>query len=158
MYKISGMVVTGILVLSLTGGTYAFSEGSCAGSGGMHAKMFEKMSKGLDLTDVQQEQLKHHFNQTKESGKAIREEMKSARELLREELSKPEPSSNEIDAIVVKMKDTSSKAIEHRVNSMVQMREILTEEQYKKFAEKTQKHWSKEKRRQSHKKRHKDTE
>ena len=139
MFNKKGKIITGIMVLSLMFGTYAFSEGACGGAE-MHGKMFKKMFKGLDLTDGQKGQMKQHFKESKEAGKEIREQLKAAKDLFRDELGKPEPSSKAIDAIVVRMKDNSVKAIDHRVNSMIQIREILTEEQYSEFLKKTEKH------------------
>ena len=132
MVNKKGGIIAVIMVLSLMLGTYAFSEGACGGPG-MHGKMFKNVFKGLDLTDEQKEQVKQHFKDLQPSRKKIWEQRKAANDLLRDELGKPEPSNNAINAIVVTLKDNSAKAIGLRVNNMIQMREILTEEQYGKF-------------------------
>ena len=155
MVKRSGKIISIIMVLSLMMGAYAFGEGSCAGPG-MHGKMFKKMFKGLELNRGQKEQLKQHFKKTKEAEKEIRKEMKLTRNRLREELGKKDLSTKEVDVIVEEMKYTSAKAIEQRVKGLIQVREILSKDQYEEFMEKMKEHRSDKKHRASHKKRHKD--
>ena len=99
MVNKKGRIIPIIILLSLIFGTSAFSEGTLCGSE-INGNMFKKSLKGIDLTEVQKEQLNENFNETKKMGKVICEEMKAVEGLLQDELGKTDPSINSIDAIV----------------------------------------------------------
>jgi len=100
---------------------------------GMHR---EKMVKELGLTQEQQEKLKEHKQSTMGQMKELREKVKEKRNELKVELEKKELNRSKIDSIVAELKGLNGKKIEHRVEKILFMRELLTDEQYEKFIEK----------------------
>lgn len=99
------------------------------------AKMMEKLTEKLELTQEQQEQMKEMKEGNREERQKLQEEMKANREALKAELQKPETDKAAIDKTVAAMKDAQGKLIDLRVQNFMQMKEILTPEQFQKMSE-----------------------
>jgi len=105
----------------------AAGEGTAKREKGM---MKEDLMKDLNLTTEQREQLKVHREANKEGMKAIREEMKAKQKELRDEVAKAQTDMGKIDAIKASMKDLEAKLIDHRVDSILSLKKILSPEQF----------------------------
>lgn len=135
-----GKIMALMIVFSLTAVAGAFGEGNCVPSHEMREKMFGRMFRDPDLTETQQWQLKEHFKKTKQAREGIKTQMRSARRLLREELGKPDASADRVSMLTGILKDASAEGIDSRLNSLIQIKEILTPEQYREFLKRPQQH------------------
>ena len=114
--------------------TERYSQGHEAMREKMKARMLE-VFKQLDLSTEQEKQLKAHRNKQKEQGKGIHESIRAKREEMKIELQKQELNMAKINKINSELKSIKSKKSDHRLESILEVREILTVEQFLKFME-----------------------
>ena len=107
---------------------------------GMKEKRTQKIYAQLNLTDEQKKQLEDNKHKNQEQKKALFKHMKSVREELRQEFMKPDLDMNKVNAIHAQIKATQSQMADNRLNSVLEVRKILTPEQFKKFHELMKKH------------------
>ncbi len=100
----------------------------------MKARMLE-VFKQLDLSPEQEEQLKAHRNNHRKSGGEIHKSVKAKREEMKDELQKQELNMEKINNIHTELKDIMSKKADHRLEGILEVRKILTTEQFVKFME-----------------------
>ncbi len=98
------------------------------------AQMLENF-KQLDLSPVQEKQLNAHRKSHIELGKEIHENIKAKREALREELQQQELDMKKIRKIHSELKNIRSQKADHRLEGILEVRKILTTEQFTKFME-----------------------
>lgn len=143
------MVITlAVLGMLIASNVYAFEKGNaqgreCAMSAEKGKKMDEKHQKmwdQLNLTPEQKKQLEDNKAKNREGMKATFEKMESYRESLKAELMKPELDMNKINDIQSQIKLLESQMTDSRLNSILEVRKIMTREQFEKFIELTGKH------------------
>ena len=100
----------------------------------MRARMLE-VFKQLDLSPEQEEQLNVHRKRHREQGKEIRESIRAKRETMKEELQKQNLDMEKINKIHSELKSMHSKKADHRLEGILEVRKILTTEQFAKFME-----------------------
>lgn len=100
----------------------------------MKAKMLE-VFKQLDLSPEQEEQLKAHRKDHRGQGKEFRENMKVKKEAIRNELQKEELNMENVYKIHDELKDLLIQKADHRLEGILEVRKILTAEQFRKFCE-----------------------
>jgi Spy/CpxP family protein refolding chaperone len=100
----------------------------------MKAKMLE-VFKQLDLSPEQKEQLKAHRKDHRGQGKEFRENMKAKKEAIRNELQKEELNMENVYTIHKELKDLLVQKADHRLEGILEVRKILTAEQFRKFCE-----------------------
>ncbi|MFC1666544.1 Spy/CpxP family protein refolding chaperone [Candidatus Omnitrophota bacterium] len=100
--------------------------------GKMEAR-FKEISKELNLTPEQEEQLKAHKTQNREGMKAFRHEISNKRKELREELQKQELDMEKINQLNNELKIIHSEMQDNRLEGILEVRNILSPEQYTKF-------------------------
>ena len=100
----------------------------------MKARMLE-VFKQLDLSPEQEEQLKAHRKNHRGQEKEFRENMKAKKEAIRNELQNEELNMEEIYRIHNELKDLLSNKADHRLEGILEVRKILTAEQFRKFCE-----------------------
>ena len=100
----------------------------------MKAKMLE-VFKQLDLSPEQEEQLKAHRKNHRGQGKEFRENMKAKKEAIRNELQKEELNVENVYTIHKELKDLLIQKADHRLEGILEVRKILTAEQFRKFCE-----------------------
>jgi len=100
----------------------------------MKARMLE-IFKQLDLSPEQEKQLEAHRNKHRGQSKELRKSIKAKREEIRNELQKQELNMEKINEIHSELKALHSKKSDHRLKSMLEVRKILTPEQFTKFCE-----------------------
>ncbi len=107
-----------------------------------HEEMREKMKarmlevfKQLDLSPEQEEQLKAHRNNHREQGREFRESLRAKKEAIRNELQNEELNMEEIYKIHNELKGLLSNKADHRLEGILEVRKILTAEQFRKFCE-----------------------
>jgi Spy/CpxP family protein refolding chaperone len=131
--KVFVCCVTGMFILSAFG-VFAWSEGR-GGERGARTGRWEKFSRELGLSQEQKDALRDRKEAAAENKAAAREEVKAAREALREALKKPELDIEDVNSASERVKDTQGVLVDHRVESFLSMREILTPEQFEKMME-----------------------
>ena len=138
--SIKKMIALATVAILITATPVVFAQPSCEGGGpggeikGPHkGRMFEGLSEKLGLTPEQETQLKEHKQKTREEMDALKKELFAKGKQLHEELGKPDSDKTRIDGIVAEMKALESKQIDQRVNNFLEMKKILTPEQFEKF-------------------------
>ncbi len=100
----------------------------------MKARMLE-VFKQLDLSPEQEKQLNAHRKGHREEGKEIHESIRTKRDALKEELQKQDLDMEKIYKIHSELKGMHSKKADHRLEGILDVRKILTTEQFVKFME-----------------------
>lgn len=138
------VVVAGVFLVS---NAYAWPEGRHCFRGeakeGMKENMeghFKEISKELNLTPEQEEELKNHKALRREEMKELRKRIDEAKEELGKELEKQEFDMDRINQLNSELKAAQSEKQDYSLNSILDVRKILTPEQYKRFREFTKKH------------------
>lgn len=94
-------------------------------------QMFEK----LGLTEEQKQALKAHKENHRDEMKALRGQIKEKRKAFHQALEDPEADDNAITAANNAIKALTNNLADHRLNSILEIRKILTPEQFQKFNE-----------------------
>ena len=107
-----------------------------------HEEMREKMKarmlevfKQLDLSPEQEKQIQAHRDNHREQGREFRESLRAKKEAIRNELQKEELNMENIYEIHNELKGLLSKKADHRLEGILEVRKILTAEQFRKFCE-----------------------
>ena len=140
-------------VMFLTSNVYSQPQG---GNVNRHEEMREKMRakmlevfKQLDLSPEQEKQLQAHRRSHMGQGKEFWENMKAKKEAIRNELQKEELNMENVYKIHNELKDLLIQKADHRLEGILEVRKILTAEQFRKFCElRKSMHPSKEKRKE----------
>ena len=93
------------------------------------------ISKTLNLTPEQKEQIQQQRSINKQKWAELRDKMRAKRLELKSELGKPDTDMNKINAIINEIKNLTGQQLELRVNSILATKQILTPEQFKKLQE-----------------------
>ena len=106
----------------------------------------EHFYKELNLTDEQKKALEENKNKNREQMKALFEGMREKRTLIRQELQKDQLDMGKINQTQNELKALQSQMLDNRLAGILEVRKILTPEQFKKFSEHSQhKKWEGEK-------------
>jgi Spy/CpxP family protein refolding chaperone len=95
----------------------------------------EEMQKKLNLTPEQKARLQEHRKAHKGQGKHHWEQMKQKKEALKQELEKPDMDEAKVKALHAEMQELHRQAADHRLQGILEVRKILTPEQFKQFHE-----------------------
>lgn len=106
----------------------------------MEAKK-QVLFKELNLTDAQKQQLDENRKKSQESTKALRQSIRDNMDLMGKELEKDALDMARINQIQVEIKSAHAKIMDNRLQGILEVRSILTPEQFKRFSE----HMKKEK-------------
>ncbi len=144
--KFTGLIMAATLVISVplvyadTGNSGNFNGGQAAVSseghhGNQHGWKHGREGQGFwgDLSDTQRQQLKDNMKKQHEAMKAGFEQVKTNREALAQELANPTPDMTKIGQIQTQLKALQAQRIDDELNSMLEVKKILTPEQYAKF-------------------------
>ena len=137
MKRLRDLVVMTFVAASLivTANAYAFDKG--AGKAGQEHK---KMCGELNLTDQQKKQLEENKSKNMELMKATFEKIKSSREALKAELMKPQLDMKKINDAQAQIKALQAQMTDNHLNSILEVRKILSREQFEKFISIMDKH------------------
>jgi Spy/CpxP family protein refolding chaperone len=102
---------------------------------GKHEKMAQKIDKELNLSAEQREQLKSFRADQQTVMKDIRKQLAEKRLAMKEELVKPDSDKDVIDQLSADIKQLTGQEIDLHTAAMLKMKEVLTQEQFKKFLE-----------------------
>jgi Spy/CpxP family protein refolding chaperone len=139
------------LILALASASAAAGQDESAQKEGRAGKMANKIVSELNLTPEQSEEIKgqrsEHRRIKKELGQSLREKQKE----LKAELEKEVSDRKELERISKDIKRLQGERVDHRIEGVLQMKEILTPEQYRKFHQRTRPQGRKRGRRMNHK-------
>ena len=97
--------------------------------------------KQLNLSPEQKDQITKQQDMNKEKESALRDKMRAKRLELKQELEKPEVDTNKVNSIIVDVKTLMGEQLDLKVNNILAMKHILTQEQFKKLQDmKEEKH------------------
>jgi Spy/CpxP family protein refolding chaperone len=99
----------------------------------------EKLVKELGLTDEQKEKMDRFREEKKEEKKELHQALRGKQKELREELQLYDSNMGKVKSLASEIKRLQGKLIDLRVESIENVKSVLTEEQYKKFIAKTKK-------------------
>ena len=94
------------------------------------------LGKDMGLTSEQQEKIKALRSKQREKTKGIREKLQTKMKDLKEELERSEINKRSAYKTVAEISVLRKDLLEERVNSVIQMRKILTPEQFQKLQDK----------------------
>ncbi|MBF0571084.1 MAG: Spy/CpxP family protein refolding chaperone [Candidatus Omnitrophica bacterium] len=95
-----------------------------------HCQQEHMMAQVLNLTDDQAKQLKDNKQKEKELMKNIFEQIKSNREAFNVEIVKATSDMNKVNDLQNKLKTIQAQMVDNRLNSILDIKKILTPEQY----------------------------
>lgn len=98
----------------------------------------QEMYKDLNLSDAQKQELEASRNKTREEMKAIFAASKESRAALSRELQKEKLDMGRISQINGELKKLNAQMFDYRLRSILEVRKILTPEQFKTFTKKTE--------------------
>jgi Spy/CpxP family protein refolding chaperone len=136
--RIIGVLMTAVLALSVpvvyadNGNGGNFRDGHW---GKQCHYMKGKSCHKLNLTDDQKKQLKDIWQKQREAMKATFEQIKANREALTNELLQTTPDVNKINDLKSKMEALGAQMLDNRINSDLEVKKILTAEQFAKYLE-----------------------
>lgn len=129
-----------ILAVAFFSVNSVYAESSWKGHGEGYKKQHQarkaELYKELGLSEEQQVQIKEHRKRSHAQMKTIGESLKKQRENLRVVLSKYDADPAEIEKIASEIKYLHSQLIDHRIASILEVKTILSPEQFTKFQEK----------------------
>ncbi len=96
-------------------------------------KKIQEVYDQLNLTDEQKKKLEANKAGHRDTMKALFEKMRSYRQALNDELMKPDLNMGHINEIQAQVKTLQAEITDHRLNSILEVRAILTPEQFAKF-------------------------
>ena len=141
--KLAALVIVGALVLS-SGVLYASSSDDKCGTP-------EKTSKGrgwagkhdifkdLNLTDQQKKMLEENKAKHKEEMKVTLDAIRQARDSMRQELQKEKLDMAKVGRINDELKKLEAQMIDRRLEGVLEVRKILSPQQFQKFMSKMEK-------------------
>jgi len=100
---------------------------------GRSAGLENRLTRELSLTSEQAARLKENRAEQRRKMEAIRSALKKQRELLKEELDKPDATRERVEPIAAELKSLQAEMVDQRISSIFTVRGILTPEQFAKF-------------------------
>jgi Spy/CpxP family protein refolding chaperone len=103
-----------------------------------------EMMKDVNLTEEQHKQLESHKTQMRNDMDKLVSDMESKEKALRNELAKDPVDMAKVNQIQADLKNLASQKIDQRVKHMIEMRQLMKPEQYKKMSENMEQnkdHW-----------------
>jgi Spy/CpxP family protein refolding chaperone len=134
--RIAGTIMVALLALSAPF-VYADSGngGNFGGSGWGHHGHSGRGGFFHNLTDDQKKQMKAIWEKQKEAKKAAFAQIKADKEALTNELLQTTPDANKINDLKSKMEALHAQMLDSRINSNLEVKKILTAEQFAKYLE-----------------------
>lgn len=140
--KIKKTILLWGVILGLLPSVYSYAQDQETGE--EKAPIFQKMREHrekkiqeiyaqLDLTDEQKKVLENNKTLSRQQMKTLFESMKPLRDSLNQELMKADLDMNRINEIQSQIKAVQSQIADNRLNSILEVRRILTPEQFAKF-------------------------
>lgn len=129
--KKTNTLLIGITVVFLAvGSTYAFAQEER----GMRGEQREgRVFGGLNLTEQQKQQLEANRKAQRQEMEKLFTAMKEKQKQLQDELKDPAVTRETVTPLANELKSLQAQLIDHRINGILAVKEILTPEQFAKF-------------------------
>ncbi len=101
----------------------------------------EKMKAQLSLTPDQEKKLKEHRQAHREERKKMAETMRAKRDALEQEMAKPSFDEAKVKILHSELQVLRTQMADQRLQGILEVRKILTPEQFAKFRAMTQDDW-----------------
>jgi len=101
--------------------------------GGPHEQKIDKVFEQIGLSQKQKDQIREFHKANREKAKQLMGTLKEKRRALGEELDKQKFDTRKIKMLTEEIKDAEGRLIEQRVQSALELKQILTPAQYQKF-------------------------
>jgi Spy/CpxP family protein refolding chaperone len=138
----AGVIAVMVLFFFVTAPVYA--EGDYYRSrqkwGSEKQEKFDKMIEKLGLSNEQVAQLKTHKQVKMGTRNKLYSELSKQKQELKDELEKPASDNARIKQIADSIKQIQSEMVDERINGILEIKAILTPEQYTEFKSKIGKH------------------
>ncbi|MCX6339433.1 MAG: periplasmic heavy metal sensor [Candidatus Aureabacteria bacterium] len=135
--RFAGAIVAlgmGALLLSLAD-AHAQTPCPMRGEGEEHGEgRFQEQLKELNLTPAQTEQIKKQRQANMSAMRELKQALKTKHSELLEELDKQQPDKGKIESVTSELKRLEAQRIDQKVKNILQMKETLTPEQFKKLS------------------------
>ena len=136
-FEIIALLIIAALAISPPAGYASSSDDSRpqegkAQDGKMEAGR-QELYKDLNLSDAQKKLLGENKRKHREEMKSLFSQMKEKREAIRRELQKNELSIGKIAQINNELKILDAQMLDHKLEGILEVRKILTPEQFRKF-------------------------
>lgn len=95
----------------------------------------ERVYAQLNLTEDQRKLLQENKTRHKDSSRAMFKEIRAAMDEVGQELKKKDMDVNTVKSLYAKVKSLHSQMLDERFNSIMEVRKILTQDQFTKFSE-----------------------
>lgn len=128
----SGLLVTQLIYAENPGNSTNEKTGDLHKRHAWEEKTREIYSQ-LNLTDEQKNQLEENKKNNRDQKKALYDQMRSLKDALNQELMKPELNMDKVNEIRSQVKALQTQISDDRLNSILEVRKILTPEQFTKF-------------------------
>jgi len=99
-------------------------------------EFIQKMVDELDLTEQQVQQITKNKQESDQQNKLLREKMKQARDAIRTELIKDTTNEKALKRLANELKTVQAEMVDQHIKSLLEVKKILTPEQFKQFNEK----------------------
>ena len=100
------------------------------GKGDNGKKEFTRVMEKLDLSAEQKEQIDSQRDEQKAQFKKVIDDLKKAKEALKDELDKPDSDQNAVDKLAARIKSCQGQLVDLRINGILAIKRILTLEQF----------------------------
>lgn len=105
-----------------------------------HERFMEKITEELGLSDEQQAQLKVMRKQSWEAHKTLKGQIRATHDAIKDELDCPESDRAVLDILADELTLLRRQMIDQRIDKVLDMKQVLTPEQYSVLSEKINKH------------------
>jgi Spy/CpxP family protein refolding chaperone len=136
MKKIKLMIIGLAVVFLAASAAYAQTESKYQERGDWQKG---RIFKELNLTQDQQKKLEGNRAAQRGEMTNLRAAMKEKQAKLREELKNPSVTKASVEPLVSELKSLQGQSLDHRINGIFEVKEILTPEQFAKFQQMTEK-------------------
>lgn len=101
-------------------------------------KRMEKLAEELNLTPEQQAAIKQNRSENFDQAGNLHKRLREVRKQLKDELDKADTDIAKVKGLTAQLKELEAQMIDSRVSRIVEMKKILTPEQYKQLQQKMQ--------------------
>jgi Spy/CpxP family protein refolding chaperone len=137
--RVSRVSAAAAAMIVLAAAAYAqLPEGDHAKMGKNWEERFNAIIKELRITPEQQQAISQQRTQEKTRSQELRQKMKSVREEITVELNKEVTDTAKLRSLISRMKELTGERIEQQIKGILELKKILTPEQFKELNEKRQ--------------------
>lgn len=134
-YKIISIIFLSIFCTTLSfAGPFCAKEGIAKegrhGRYGRRGKIMKEVMREIGLTEEQEKTMKILREQGKGKRKKLRKDMRAKKIAIKMELNKKDSDKAELNRLADELAQTHKKLIDHRINRVLEMKKVLSPEQF----------------------------